>query len=154
MASGVYCVVLRLSTSTQVTVGRLGTRRLAAGWYVYVGSAKRNLEARLRRHLRREKTLHWHVDFLRTAAVVEELWAWPWAAGAECRLSGRIQALGDGIPWPGFGASDCRCPSHLAFFRNEPQWLGWRGPVVVPYMAWGAFDPGSEAPYTEWAADA
>jgi len=31
------------------------------------GSAKRNFEARIARHLRQEKTLRWHIDYLLAA---------------------------------------------------------------------------------------
>ncbi len=127
--SGVYCVILRLATPRRVTAGALGARRLAAGWYVYTGSAKRNLTARLLRHLRHDKARHWHIDFLRGAASVTAIWVWPWADGVECRVSDRVRAMGGGVPWPGFGSSDCRCPSHLAFFRNAPGWRGAGGPV-------------------------
>ena len=47
-----------------VTVGRLGRFRFPPGVYVYTGSARRNLEARSRRHLSRTKNLHWHSDYL------------------------------------------------------------------------------------------
>ncbi len=122
--AGIYGLVLRVSRPRRVVAGKLGHRRLAAGWYVYVGSAKRNLAARLTRHLRHEKRMRWHIDYLRAAARVEEIWIWPWTEGRECRTSARIQALsGAGMPWRGFGSSDCGCASHLAVFAEKPR--GW-----------------------------
>ena len=95
--------------------------RLAAGWYAYVGSAKRNLTARLTRHLRYEKRLHWHIDYLRAVALVDQIWIWPWTEGGECRTNGRIQALsGARVPWRGFGSSDCGCAAHLTVFDDNP----------------------------------
>ena len=119
--AGVYCLVLRLPRPRWVAPGKLGHGRLAAGWYVYVGSAKRNLTARLTRHLRYEKRVHWHIDYLRAVARVEQIWVWPWTDGGECRTNARIQALsGAGVPWRGFGSSDCGCSSHLTVFAEKP----------------------------------
>ena len=118
---GIYALVLHLGRPRWVVAGRLGRCRLAAGWYVYVGSAKRNLAARLGRHLRHDKRKRWHIDYLRAFARVEQIWLWPWAEGAECRTNGRIQALsGASMPWNGFGSSDCRCVAHLTHFDAEP----------------------------------
>ena len=128
--AGIYGLVLRLSRPRWVVAGKLGHRRLAAGWYVYVGSAKRNLAARLTRHLRHEKRMRWHIDYLRAAARVEEIWIWPWTEGRECRTSARIQALsGAGMPWRGFGSSDCGCASHLTVFAEKPAMCHGAGPI-------------------------
>ena len=119
--AGIYALVLYLPRARGVGAGRLGRRRLAAGWYVYVGSAKRNLVARLARHLRRAKGPHWHIDHLRALAGVKEIWIWPWTHGGECRTNDRIQECsGASVPWTGFGSSDCRCASHLTRFVQKP----------------------------------
>jgi Uri superfamily endonuclease len=127
--SGIYALVLRVRQPRWVVAGRLGRCRLAAGWYVYVGSAKRNLAARLARHLRHEKRTHWHIDYLRAVARVEQIWLWPWAEKAECRTNDGIQALsGASGPWKGFGSSDCRCLAHLTHFDAEPAVRGMDTP--------------------------
>jgi len=119
--AGVYCLSLQLARPRWIAVGALGARRLPSGWYVYTGSAKRNLRARLARHLRREKRCHWHIDYLRAVASVERVWVWPWAPGLECWKNALIQTLpGATVPWRGFGSSDCRCSSHLTAFATEP----------------------------------
>ena len=84
---GTYALVLRLSRRMEIVVGRLGVLEAQPGYYVYVGSAlgPGGLAARLGRHLRREKTWHWHVDYLRAAAHVEELWYAPGKSNCECR---------------------------------------------------------------------
>ena len=48
----------------KLTVGRLGTFLFPVGRYIYTGSAKRSIEARIARHLRKKKTLRWHIDYL------------------------------------------------------------------------------------------
>ena len=127
--AGIYALVLHLRRPGWVVAGRLGRCRLAAGWYVYVGSAKRNLPARLARHLRHEKRTHWHIDYLRALACVEQIWIWPWTEGAECLTNGGIQALpGASVPWNGFGWSDCRCLAHLTHFDAAPAVRGMATP--------------------------
>ncbi|WP_272840522.1 GIY-YIG nuclease family protein [Rhodoplanes sp. TEM] len=109
---GAYVLAIALETPLPVRLaGRLaGT--LAPGRYLYCGSARGpgGLRARIARHLRRRKTLRWHVDRLTTRGTVIAVWAVP--DGDECALAGALAGLP--VPIPGFGASDCRrCPSHL-----------------------------------------
>jgi Uri superfamily endonuclease len=49
--------LIRIARSKTITIGRLGRFRFPAGLYTYTGSAKRNLEARIRRHLSRANRL-------------------------------------------------------------------------------------------------
>jgi Uri superfamily endonuclease len=95
---------------------RLCLHRLPAGDYVYTGSARRNLEARIARHCRRDKKLHWHIDYLLAAAEtriidIQRL------AQPECFIN---QQQAGRTLIPGFGASDCRggCGSHLKHLGN------------------------------------
>ena len=67
---GSYALVIRLNRTEQLTVGRLGEFDFPAGCYLYFGSALNGLESRVSRHLRRDKKLHWHVDYLTVVAVV------------------------------------------------------------------------------------
>lgn len=108
-----YQLLIDLPRAARVTVGRLGTFRFPAGRYVYTGSARRNLEARIARHLRREKTLRWHIDYLLAApgARVVEVKR---SSRDECELNRRTAGE---VLVPGFGVSDCRagCGSHLKY---------------------------------------
>jgi Uri superfamily endonuclease len=102
---------------------------------VYTGSGKRNLAARLARHLRQDKTHRWHVDYLRAAARIRQVWIWRWTDDAECRTNAWMQTqAGATIPWMGFGSSDCRCGSHLTAFRVRPH-PRWGGGVPEPLLA-------------------
>jgi Uri superfamily endonuclease len=94
-----------------LTIGRLGKFAFPAGRYIYTGSAKRNFEARVARHLRREKTLRWHIDYLLAAPGVSIVGVRRYVEG-ECALN---QATPGRVVVQGFGASDCRmdCGSHL-----------------------------------------
>ena len=94
-------------------IGRLGRFRFPAGRYVYTGSARRNLVARVRRHLSREKRLRWHIDYLLAGHGVR-VTAVELSRDPECEVN---RASGGEVVVPGFGASDCRegCASHLRF---------------------------------------
>ena len=112
-AKGSYILVLDLADDTRLAIGRLGTFEFPAGLYLYCGSALNGLEARIRRHLRRDKKHHWHIDYLAAVAPVVEVW---WVVDEErweCRWAEAITGQGGLVVAKGFGSSDCRCPSHL-----------------------------------------
>ena len=119
--SGLYQLVIRLGEKHVIDVGRLGRFAFPAGYYVYTGSARRGLEARVARHLRKEKRLRWHVDYLLTRARVVEVKRYREGRISECELSRRVEGLpGSDVVAPGFGSSDCRCSTHLFHFRRNP----------------------------------
>ncbi|MBL8491563.1 MAG: DUF123 domain-containing protein, partial [Rhodocyclaceae bacterium] len=62
-----YQLIVEVGRTVTVSVGRLGIFRFPAGTYVYTGSAKRNIEARIARHLSSATRLHWHSDALLAA---------------------------------------------------------------------------------------
>ncbi len=117
---GAYALVLMLERAVAMRVGALGRMRFPPGWYCYVGSARGGLRARLQRHLRTEgKRLHWHVDHLRQHARPVGALVWRGADADECRLSEAVARAAESSV-PGFGASDCRCESHLHYFPRDP----------------------------------
>jgi Uri superfamily endonuclease len=73
---GTYAILLVCRADALIEVGRLGTLRVQPGFFVYVGSAMGpgGLAARVGRHLRLEKRLHWHVDILRAVTQFDEVW--------------------------------------------------------------------------------
>lgn len=98
-----------------ISIGRLGAYSFRKGLYVYVGSAKRNLQARIDRHIQLEKKRRWHFDYLRPYLQLAEIETFPGEEG-ECGLFQRLLKENNGsIPVRGFGSSDCRCPAHLFF---------------------------------------
>jgi Uri superfamily endonuclease len=114
---GVYVLIIKLKKNTLVTVGKLGTTGFAKGLYAYVGSAQIALEKRIERHLRREKRVFWHIDYLLQDpdAEIVKIFYQKAAKSAECNIAERIADQGKAVV--GFGCSDCRCKSHL--FRVE-----------------------------------
>ena len=68
------------------------------------------LRSKLTRHMRRGKTVRWHIDQLSEAGTVGDAWAFP--HGTECALVEALATLP--VPIDGFGSSDCQsCRSHL-----------------------------------------
>lgn len=108
-----YQLSICLRQAQTVTVGHLGRFELPAGNYIYTGSARRNLVSRVRRHLRKEKPLRWHIDYLLALGEVYVM---------DIQLSDRAEcewnknSRGE-VLVPGFGASDCKagCVSHLKY---------------------------------------
>lgn len=121
---GSYQLLLRLDRETDIRVGRLGTFRFAAGYYVYTGSAMNGLEARIARHLSSKKRFHWHIDYLLEQCAVIRYAIRESAAKEECKLAAAVLSMGGAsIPVRGFGSSDCKCVAHLAHFQHEPDFL-------------------------------
>jgi sugar fermentation stimulation protein A len=117
---GNYLILLKIPAPVEITAGALGPRRYDSGWYVYAGSAQKNLSSRINRHLRKiRKQKHWHLDYLTPHA--ETIKALPIRSyrNLECSLAQALAAL-KGRPVPGFGCSDCRCESHLFYFIDPP----------------------------------
>ena len=116
---GGYLILLRLDKVCTISVGRLGSWVAQPGWYVYVGSAMRALSARLARHVRLRKRMHWHIDYLRAVADQVIPLAIRSSRREECQIAKTMSKLLSPGP-KGFGSSDCNCPSHLYYSRVNP----------------------------------
>jgi sugar fermentation stimulation protein A len=116
---GNYLLVLEIAQSCNVDVGGLGKILFQKGYYVYSGSARANLTKRIERHLKRRKTFHWHIDYLRDHAGSCKALPVRSSRDLEHDLA---RALGKWSDWtiPRFGSSDCKCPTHLFGFRENP----------------------------------
>jgi sugar fermentation stimulation protein A len=114
MLGGTYIVVFRLAERRHIRVGRLGCFSFKPGVYLYVGSAQRNLSARIERHGRKNKRLRWHIDYLSTKAVMIGAMVVPGPRERECELAGELRHMYEQAV-PGFGASDCGCGGHLFY---------------------------------------
>jgi Uri superfamily endonuclease len=123
MPKGTYLLLARLEEEVTVTVGRLGTFVFPAGWYAYAGSAlgPGGIPARLARHWRSQKRAHWHIDYLLAHGTPEASWYVETVERLECRWAAAVRTLpGARLLVPRFGASDCRCPGHLAYLPRRP----------------------------------
>ncbi|MDM8005416.1 MAG: GIY-YIG nuclease family protein [Phycisphaerae bacterium] len=124
--AGVYQLRICLKRPMEILVGAPGRHTFPAGWYVYTGSARHGLVQRVARHLRHHKRTHWHIDYLLAAADHVEAFVLPGGKPTECELHAGLE--GGRVLIPGFGASDCHCESHLAWFRKRPEirLMPWR----------------------------
>jgi Uri superfamily endonuclease len=115
---GTYALLLSLKQEVHLQVGALGGYTFSPGLYVYIGSAfgPGGLRGRLCHHLRLAPRPHWHIDYLRQAAQIEQIWYTSHNA-CEHAWAKMIQKMpGSSIPVLRFGSSGCRCPAHLFGF--------------------------------------
>ena len=94
-SGGTYLLLFDLPESVTFQAGRLGSVTLAAGWYVYAGSAlgPGGLQARVGRHLRSAKKQHWHVDYLTAVAPVRAVWYTVSEKRLECAWAAALRAV-------------------------------------------------------------
>jgi len=116
---GSYLLILRMDHSLALDIGHLGRLTFQKGYYLYVGSAMRNLGARIQRHLRKTKKQHWHIDYL--LAHTSKVIPLPIRSSQrdECEIARAISSIMRLGP-PGFGSSDCHCQTHLFFSEANP----------------------------------
>lgn len=115
-----YAITYRLDEDVEgIVIGKLGQFDFQKGFYVYVGSAKRNIAARIERHLKIDKKKRWHIDYLRPYLHIHSVQSYPDREG-ECQLFERLKLDHNAnMPVKGFGSSDCKCYSHLFYFEGK-----------------------------------
>ena len=114
---GNYLLFIKLRRSEVIRIGKRGTITFPRGFYAYSGSAHNGLEARIDRHLKQDKSCHWHIDYFLQKAQVEKVFLWQTDEKLECLIA---QALSQDFHHVrDFGCSDCHCYSHLAFSRQR-----------------------------------
>jgi sugar fermentation stimulation protein A len=116
--SGVYMILLKVDDCS-ITVGALGEMVFKKGWYIYAGSAMKNLKSRVKRHLAKRKRKHWHIDYLAEASNKTKAFPIYTLKDLECTMAGDLSTLAD-EEVKGFGCSDCSCDSHLFYFEEDP----------------------------------
>jgi Uri superfamily endonuclease len=113
-APGAYILQIDLDEPVLVKTASKPRAELPPGRYFYCGSAHGpgGLRSRLARHMRRGKSVHWHIDQLTERGTVTGTWIV--CNGRECDLVAMLALLP--MPVRGFGSSDCsRCRSHLLY---------------------------------------
>ncbi len=119
---GNYFIILHLPEEKDIEIGSRGMMHFPAGYYVYVGSAKKNLDQRINHHRHLRKKMHWHMDYLRREA--DFIGAIPIRTKSELEhdMARAVSAISD---WtiPSFGCTDCHCATHLFGFHENPMHL-------------------------------
>jgi Uri superfamily endonuclease len=139
---GTYVLILQLDRARSLSAGRLDKATFPAGFYAYTGSAfgPGGLKARIGRHWQRHKRPHWHIDTLRRFARIVEIWYTLHPEKVECRWARLLQhTRGAVVIAPGFGASDCRCRTHLFYFTRKPGIRTFRRNVDIPVRCRGVY---------------
>ena len=109
-----YILWIRVDKDKEITVGKLGNLIFKKGFYFYIGSAKKWIEKRIKRHISKDKRRFWHIDYLLLSNDVKIKEIWLSSDNKECEIA---KYLFDNINRcvRRFGSSDCNCQSHLFF---------------------------------------
>jgi len=117
--SGLYFLLIRLQESYELKIAGKEVN-VPRGYYIYTGSAQKNLASRIERHCRKEKKKHWHIDYLLEFAEVIDVKILPNVPREkEDVYAEKWLALADFVPVRKFGASDSTAESHLTGFYTK-----------------------------------
>jgi Uri superfamily endonuclease len=125
---GSYALLFSCPRRASAAVGALGRVELAPGYLIYLGSAlgSGGLAGRLRHHVAPLGRPRWHVDFLRPHASLVGAW---WTSNTRRLEHAWAACLASAASFSpvraGFGASDCRCATHLFHRARRPsqRWM-------------------------------
>jgi Uri superfamily endonuclease len=117
--NGAYLLIIKVKKPNKIKVGKLGKIEFEKGYYVYVGSALKNLEKRVERHFKKEKKIKWHIDYLLASkfAFLEFAIVFSSKKKIECKISRLLEKFANSLI-KNFGSSDCKCKSHLYYFKS------------------------------------
>jgi len=123
METGSYVLLLHLLADTTLELPGLGTASMPAGFYAYTDEAQapESLTEKIKYHLSPDLPPYRHIDFLQSAAELEEIWL---ASGTESRAhawADLLLSIPGGVNLvDGFGVSGCDCDTHLVYFDVRP----------------------------------
>jgi Uri superfamily endonuclease len=111
-----YQLHIRITKEKKINIGKLGNFIFYPGYYVYTGSAKKNMDARIKRHQSKKKKIRWHIDYLLSHNDIQIVHIEQFEEN-ECMVNQTTE--GDNFV-PKFGASDCKsgCGSHLKYLKR------------------------------------
>jgi Uri superfamily endonuclease len=114
---GCYILIIGLKKDSITSIGKIGDINFNKGYYIYVGSALNGLTMRIKRHMKKQKKIHWHIDYLLKNAKILDIYYKESKIREECDIAKKLNKYLKNIP--GFGCSDCRCESHLFYSSKE-----------------------------------
>jgi len=132
---GTYILLSRIRKPITIKVGKLGAIYFREGLYAYVGSAfgPGGIAARVSRHLRKQKKKFWHIDYFLDYACVEAVVVIESDEKLECRIAKKMAEKFEYVD--GFGASDCKCQSHLFILGSQNEVFRVLGELKIKYRA-------------------
>jgi sugar fermentation stimulation protein A len=121
--NGSYSIVFSLRQKIEIFLPKFGIQKFDKGLYVYSGSGKKNLLARIERHLRKKKKFKWHIDYFSSRKEVEPVEIFLFKDKTECEINLFFKEIGGVILIPDFGSTDCKnkCGSHFLFLEKLPE---------------------------------
>ena len=117
---GTYILILENNKDFYKQIGALGKIYFQSGYYLYIGSALNSLNTRLRRHSRKNKKTHWHIDYIIPAnmKILKKIVIRRTDYIEESITKDFIKLTQTIIK--GFGSTDSKAPSHLLYFKKNP----------------------------------
>ena len=123
---GTYVLIIFNTEENTIRIGSLGNIEFSRGYYIYIGSAlgPGGLGPRLRRHFRKDKKIHWHIDYflISDSSYIIGAGELESEEKIECEIAKSIQnsyAEDELIPVENFGSSDCSCKTHLFKLKEK-----------------------------------
>lgn len=124
ISSGIYLLEFYADSNFNILRKKFLKHSFKGGYYYYVGSAQKGFSKRVLRHLRKDKKLHWHIDYITTikSGCIERISIIENAAkSVEAELAyvlTSIFKLDDSIL--GFGNSDTKkTKTHLFYSKSQ-----------------------------------
>ena len=121
-SKGTYILIVKVNFNKTLNIGKIGKFTFKGGYYFYIGSSfgPGGLRARLNRHLSQHKNLHWHIDYLVKHGQIKQVWYSETPAQQEHTWAQIFITLPFVAPAvTKFGASDCRCLTHLFYTASS-----------------------------------
>ncbi len=110
--TGIYILELFAENDFSISAKKFTDVDFPKGYYYYIGSAQKNLNSRIERHLQKNKKIHWHIDHLTThkSITVVKTYILPDAKkNIEAELAnGFVKNFNAEIIVKGFGNSDTK----------------------------------------------
>ncbi|MGK9477324.1 GIY-YIG nuclease family protein [Melioribacter sp. OK-6-Me] len=118
--SGIYLLEIFIPNQFIIDIKKFNSQIFPDGYYYYAGSAQKNMRKRLQRHLSKNKTIYWHIDYITCRFDINKIFYFNnRGKDFECKLVSELEEyFGLKSIAPGFGNSDCRiCESHLLYSK-------------------------------------
>ncbi len=120
-----YLLLFKIENDVEICVGKLGKITFRRGYYVYVGSAMKNLEKRILRHINsslgKTEKKFWHIDYILPYSKIISIFVRKSNEKEECKVANELLKIS--TPIKNFGCSDCKCISHLFYIETVDDFL-------------------------------